>query len=124
MDRGRGPLFDPDAVFQRNPDGSFVRTAQRARIRKLDAGAVGSMEELDLTTTELGARARKSYDGYYPSLHLTFAARENFLVRVAYAKTFGRPDFVQIIPGTTIREDDNSANLDAASTGSINVRNV
>jgi iron complex outermembrane recepter protein len=124
LDRGRGPLFDPDAVFIRNADGSFARNAQRARIRRPEAGAAGSMEELNLTTVELGARAEKHYDGYYPSLHLTYALKENFLARVAYARTFGRPDFIQIIPGTTIREDDNTSNPDAASTGSISVRNI
>jgi len=53
-DRGRGVRFDPGAVWVRNANGTFARNAQGARIRRPDAGAVNSMEQLDLTTTERG----------------------------------------------------------------------
>jgi len=119
---GLGPLVDPTAVWQRNPDGSFARTAGGARIRRPEAGAVNSLQQLDLTTTELGARGEGSYDGYFPSMHLTYNATERFLVRLAYAKTFGRPDFLEILPGTTINQDDISTNPGGTS-GAITVRN-
>ncbi|MBX7122012.1 MAG: TonB-dependent receptor [Opitutaceae bacterium] len=122
VDDGLGPLFDPNAVWERNPDGSFARTPAGARIRKPEAGATNSIEQLNLTTIELGAQGHGSYDGYYPSLHLTYNVTNEFLVRLAYAKSFGRPDFLEILPGTTINEDNVSTNPGGTS-GSISVRN-
>jgi len=122
VDEGRGPLVDPNAVWQRNPDGSFARTSAGARIRKPEAGATNSIEQLNLTTTELGAKGYGSYDGYYPSIHLTYNITDDFIVRLAYARTFGRPDFLEILPGTTINEDNVSTNP-AGTSGSITVRN-
>lgn len=99
-DKGRGPLFDPNAVFQRDAQGRLVRV-NNAFVRKPEAGAVGSLQELALIRKERGATADRSYDGYYPSLHLTFNATENFQIRAAYAETFGRPDLPTILPNTT-----------------------
>lgn len=103
-DRGEGSLFDPNAVFVRNPDGTFARNAAGQQIRKPEAGAAGSVEQVRLTRKERAARSGRTYDGYYPSLHLTYDIKENFMARAAYAKTYGRPDFVDVIPRTTISE--------------------
>lgn len=127
VDEGRGVFFDPDAVFVRDARGAFTRDALGARIRKLAAGAVGSMEELQLTTKEKGASGKGSYDGYYPSLHLTYNVSENFLLRAAYASTFGRPDFNQIIPGTSIRQADLTSEQESDPSfprGTLTVRNT
>ena len=106
VDKASGALVDQNAVFVRNPDGTFAHDPQGARIRRPEAGAVNSLEQLNLTTIELGARNKTSYNGFYPSLHLTYNFRENILVRAAYAKTFGRPDYLKIVPGTTIQQID------------------
>jgi TonB-dependent receptor len=98
-DKAAGPLFLPDAAFTRNAAGQ--------RVRRPDAGAVGSLEELRLTRIELGNQVNSSYDGYYPSLHLTYEASSNLLLRAAYAKTYGKPDFTNVIPNTTIDENEN-----------------
>ena len=105
-DRGAGALVDPNAVFQRDAKGFFLHDAAGAKIRKPEAGAVGSMAELLLVRKERAALANRSYDGYYPSVHLTYNLTENFLVRAAYAKTYGRPALINIIPTTTIAESD------------------
>ena len=124
--KGEGVLFDPTAVWLRDPDGSFAHNAAGARIRKPAAGAVGSMEELQLTRAERGFLADRVYDGYYPSAHLTFSARENLLVRAAYAKTYGRPDFTNIVPNSTIDEFDFEGDAVDPSQirGRINIRNT
>ena len=100
---GEGVSYDPNAVFLRDARGAFVHTAAGARIRRTEAGAVGSLQELAVTRQERAARASRTYDGYYPSLHLTYNLRENLLVRAAYARTYGRPDFANVIPNATIR---------------------
>jgi TonB-dependent receptor len=122
---GRGLLNDPAAIWVRNPDGSFARNAAGQRIRRPDAGAVGSLEQLNLTHVERGFGASRSYDGYYPSLHLTYNLRENLLLRLAYAKTYGRPNYAEIIPNTVINENDLGAEPDPnAVLGTLTVRNT
>ncbi len=123
---GEGPLYDPAAVWRRDPDGGFTRTPTGARIRRPEAGAAGSMEELRLIRHERAAYGRRTYDGYYPSLHLTYALKDNLLLRAAYASTYGRPDFSNIVPNSTIDEadlDDDTADPTLVR-GRINVRNT
>jgi len=122
---GRGILNDPAAVWERNSDGSFARNAAGARIRRADAGAVNSMEERNLTHIERGYGANRSYDGNYPSLHFTYNIRENFLARLAYAKTYGRPNYTEIVPNTVINENDLGTEPDPnAVLGTLTVRNT
>ena len=120
---GLGPLSDPAAVFVRNADGTFARGANGARIRRPDAGTVGSWEELALIRQERAFRADRSYDGFYPSLHLNYNWTENLILRLAYARTYGRPDFTQILPNTVISEADDVANPSVV-TGTLTVRNT
>ncbi len=125
-DMGMGPLNDPSAVWVRDPDGSFAHVGTTtARIRRPEAGLPGTIEELRLIRQERANFASRSYDGYYPSLHLTFNATQNFLLRAAYAKTYGRPDFTNIVPNATITENDIEFSSDPnAVPGDINVRNT
>jgi iron complex outermembrane recepter protein len=123
---GQGPLVDPDAVWVRNADGSFARNAQGARIRKPEAGAVNSIEQLRLTSRERAYPGKRSYDGFYPSLHTTYEFSDALVARGAYARTFGRPDYDNIVPGATIQEADLGASGGGPSTvqGTITVRNT
>ena len=124
-DNGRGPLYDPGAAFQRDANGRFLLTPAGARIRKPEAGLANSMDDLRLTRSERAYVANRSYHGYYPSLHLNYNASENFIVRLAYAKTYGRPNFSEIIPNATISENDQGDEDDpTAVTGNINLRNT
>lgn len=116
---GLGAVVDPSAVWIRNADGSFARTDTGARIRKPEAGAVGSLEELALVRKERAFRADRDYDGYYPSAHATFEIRPNLLLRASFAATYGRPNFTEIIPLTEIQEVDPTG----AGVGQIEVRN-
>jgi iron complex outermembrane recepter protein len=122
-DKGSGMLYSPDAVWMKNADGSYVDGSTAAglqKVRKAEAGTVGSMEELRLTRFERGFKAEESYDDYYPSLHLTYDLTKDLLVRFAYAKTLGRPDYANIVPLTT--EDEND--LDPSQPGTLTQRNT
>lgn len=109
-DDGAGLLVDTDNVWQRNADGSFVdgNAGQTGiqRVRRADAGAVGSLQELYLVRQERAYKNNRSYDDYYPSVHLTYNIAEDLLVRFAYARTFGRPDYANIIPNVSLDFDD------------------
>lgn len=119
-DEGEGPLVNPDAVFQRNSNGSYV-IVNGARVRKPEAGAANSLEQLRLTNLERGYKASPpGYDGYYPSLHLTWDVTNQLKLRFAYAKTLGRPDYGDVIPTSNIDENDNDPSL----PGTITVSNT
>jgi iron complex outermembrane receptor protein len=124
-DKGEGLLNDPDAVWQTNSDGTYVdsnpTTPGVQRIRKPEAGANNSLEQLNLTTIERGYKADRTYDGFYPSLHITYNVTRDLLVRLAYAETFGRPDYVNIIPATTINGDDDDP---INNPGTLTIRNT
>lgn len=123
-DTGLGVLANPDAVFQRTATGAYVdgdpNTAGVQRVRRADAGTAGSLQELSLIRVERAYKGQRSYDDFYPSLHLTYNATPNFLVRFAYAKTLGRPDYADIIPNADINENDNDPN----QPGTITIRNT
>ena len=98
-DVGQGGINDADAVWQRNPAGNFIRNAAGARIRRARGRRRGFLRARLSSRRKCRASfSKKVYSGYYPSVHLTFNATENFLVRAAYAKTYGRPNFSDIIP--------------------------
>lgn len=102
QNEGLGSLSNPSAVFQRDTAGNFLLDGTGKPIRKPAAGAVGSLEELNLILQERAQMSDRTYSGYYPSLHLTYSVKENLLVRAAYARTYGRPDFVDVLPRTVV----------------------
>jgi TonB-dependent receptor len=123
-DKGQGPLVNPDAVFLRDANGAYVdansTTPGIQRTRRPEAGAAGSLAELGLTHIERGFRAVREYHGYYPSVHLNYNISDDFVVRFAYAKTLGRPDYADIIPNVDFDvEDDPSipGTIVASNTG-------
>jgi len=104
--QGLSALQDPSAVFQRNADGSFAHNAAGARVRKVEAGLAGSIEEMRVIYTQRGNYASRSRHGYFPSLHFRYNAMDNLIVRASYAKSYGRPDFTNIIANTVTNEAD------------------
>lgn len=99
-DFGRGPLNDIGTTYQKNQDGSFVRNAAG----RLVAVTTDPEATARLRYTEYGAQARRTYDGFFPSLNSSFEWRPNLVMRAAYARTIGRPDLAFIIPGITISD--------------------
>lgn len=124
---GAGPQYNPNNVFQRDAAGNLIDgdplTAGVQTVRKPEAGAAGSVQEVQLTRKERGLTNSRSYDGFYPSLHLTVNLTDNTLLRLAYAKTIGRPDLSNLIPNATITENDNSGQA-GAFPGVINTTNT
>ncbi len=123
-DLGLGPLQDPDAVFVRHANGTFARTPAGARIRKPEAGTAGSLDEVPLIFQERASRAERSYRGFYPSLHLNFNATENLVLRGAYARTYGRPDYANIVPNTSVTQDDDLNAAPGTTLGRITYSNI
>jgi len=124
---GKGALVDSAAVWQRNADGTFARNAAGARIRRPEAGAANSLEQLALTHRERAYEASRSYDGFYPSVHLNYNISDNLIARAAYARTYGRPNLNDIIPTATVDEADlegDDVGDPSVVQGNITVRNT
>ncbi len=125
-DLGQGGINDGDAVWQRDAAGHYIRNAAGARIRKPEAGAAASYAEFLLTRKRRASFSKRVYSGYYPSVHLTFNATESFVFRAAYAKTYGRPNFNDIIPravATPFDLDDDDPTPPLTGRGTLTIRN-
>ena len=59
---------------------------------------VDTLEEVEQYWFERGSRVTKDYDGFYPSINANFTLTEDTIIRAGFAKTFGRPNFSNIIP--------------------------
>jgi TonB-dependent receptor len=101
-DEGWGPLNDIRNTYQRRPDGSFVRTATGALVR-ITADA---MENAKLQYRRYGVHSENRYEGFYPSLNASYWLTQNFVARAAYARTVGRPNFPEILPGVSATSPD------------------
>ncbi|MBI5693840.1 MAG: TonB-dependent receptor [Verrucomicrobia bacterium] len=112
-DEGKGPLTDPSAVYVKDSAGRLVRDAQ-GRLIPITTDA--QARQL-LLYKNRGSRTLSDYAGYYPSLNSTLAVTEDILLRAAFARTMGRPNLAEIIPGVTISDP-------SAVTRTINVVNT
>ena len=100
--RGEGPLDDINAQYLRGPGGQFIRDASNNRVLV----TTDPLALRKLRYKERGARSNTSYGDFYPSLNSSFAITDSLLLRVAYARTIGRPDLNFITPGITISDFD------------------
>ncbi len=57
-----------------------------------------TLADVQANWRERGLNVDKSYNGYYPSLHLNYSITPDLIARAAYARTLGRPDFGNILP--------------------------
>lgn len=97
---GWGPLNDIFAIYQRNANGEFIRNAAGQRVLI----TTDTLAQARLRFQERGAHAKTDYSGYYPSLNATYNFSDNLVLRAAYARTIGRPEISNIVPGTTISD--------------------
>lgn len=82
--------------FERTEDdgrGSFTPTVGR------------TLAEVQATWVERGLAVNESYDGFYPSLHVSYNITDNLIARAAYASTMGRPDFANVLPLVRVNPD-------------------
>lgn len=98
-DEGYGVLNDLRATYQQDAAGNLILVNNRPVRVTTDAVALARLQYKDR-----GAHSIRNYADWYPSFNATLNLRENLIARFAYAKTLGRPNFVQIIPGTTVSD--------------------
>ena len=108
-DEGWGPLNDIRNTYVRNANGDLVRDSAG----RLVPVTTNALQRALLQYTLKGAHLKRSYGGFYPSMNTSFSLTRNFVARAAYARTIGRPNFPEIIPGMTVTDPD------AATTNKI-----
>ncbi len=97
-DDGYGPLNDLSLTYQRDAAGNLIRNAA-GRPVQIVADPVTLAR---LRYVERGAHVTKDYGDFYPSLNLTCNITPNLIARGSYADTLARPNYGNIIPGTTL----------------------
>jgi iron complex outermembrane receptor protein len=99
-DYGQGNKQDLTAHYQRDSKGNILRdSANKPLLITTDA-----YQQALLDYTPRGTKVNQSYDGYYPSLDLTYNLRADLLLRASAARSIGRPDLSLIVPGVTIND--------------------
>ena len=108
-DDGYGPINDISRTYQRDAAGALIDgNPNLAGIQPVKI--VGTALELaKLQYADRGAHVTKSYGDLYPSLNLTYNLAANLLARGSFAQTISRPNFSNIIPGTTLPDPNNTA---------------
>lgn len=97
-DDGYGPINDISRTYQRDAAGNFIRnSAGRPVPIVADAVTLAHLRYVDR-----GAHVTKDYGDLYPSLNLTYNITPDLIARASYADTLARPNYSNIIPGTTL----------------------
>jgi TonB-dependent receptor len=114
--RGSKELLEGVTAFYVQLDGRFFQNrlvvVTGVRWEMTDFRGHGAYEPTEGDTADdilanwakRGAYAHRTYNDFYPSLHLNYNITENLITRFAYARTLGRPDFDEIIPTVKIRD--------------------
>lgn len=101
-----GPKTDPTLAYQRDASGAVIRNAA-GQPQFIVPPTPVSLEYNQLTIIERGTKAKKEYLRLFPSINLNYNFLENFVGRVAYYQTVGRPDFNQYAGGLTLPDIEN-----------------
>ena len=99
-DHGEGPLNDLRATYRQDAAGNLLRDAA-GRLIPVTTDALATAK---LRYVTRAAVADRSYSGYYPSINGTYYLTDSLVARLAYAKTIGRPNLSNIIPGITVAD--------------------
>jgi TonB-dependent receptor len=101
--RAEGPLTDPTGNYQRGPDGSILLGANNQPLRIVPTSDALGVSRL--TFIDRGARTKKEYLRWFPSLNASYNVRENLVARAAYYYSIGRPNYNQYAGGVMLPDE-------------------
>jgi TonB-dependent receptor len=118
--KAEGPLTDPTRAYQRDAAGNVIRNAagQPQLIVPTNAGLPYS----ELTLIDRGYQAKKEYLRLFPSLNVSYNFIDNFIGRLAYYQTVGRPDFNQYAGGLTLPNTEVVNPNDRITVNNVSIR--
>ncbi len=102
--KAAGPLTDLTRNFQRDAAGRVLRNAAGQPLPIV--ANTNSLAYSQLTYLDRGARTRKEYLRWFPSLNASYHLRDNLIARAAYYQSVGRPNFIQYSGGITLPDTD------------------
>ncbi|MBI5769899.1 MAG: TonB-dependent receptor [Verrucomicrobia bacterium] len=97
--KAEGPLNDPTLNYQYDANGKVIRGPNNA-IQLIEPA--GSLAALRRTLVERGTHVNKEYLRLFPSLNASYNFSENFIGRLSYSESVGRPDFNQFMGGVVL----------------------
>ncbi|MFM8532160.1 MAG: TonB-dependent receptor domain-containing protein, partial [Acidimicrobiia bacterium] len=100
--KAEGPLNDPSRNYQRDAAGKIVLGANGRPV----SITTNTLAASRLTRLDRGARVRKEYLRWFPSLNASYNLRENLIARGAYYHSIGRPNFNRYAGGITLPDPD------------------
>lgn len=99
------------------PFGDWMLTAG-VRYERTDLDVTGF--RLENETDVVAAEASRDYDDWLPSLIARWTPAEDWIVRLAYTRSLGRPNYLDLSPGGEIAYEDNG---DGTFDGSVSTGN-
>jgi hypothetical protein len=129
--KAAGPLTDLTRNFQRDASGQVIRNPNGTPV--LIVPTSDALGVSQLTFIDRGAKTRKEYLRFFPSINASYNLRENWIARAAYYQSVGRPNFIQYSGGITLPDTDllpatnnrivvNNAGIKAWQAQTFNVR--
>jgi len=97
-DDGRGVRNDLRATYQQDARGNLILNSAGQPIRV----TTDALQLAKLQFIPLGTHSENKYRGYYPSANASYTANDFVVFRAGFAKTIGRPDLPNIVPGVTV----------------------
>jgi iron complex outermembrane recepter protein len=105
-DKGDGPLIDPSLIYRRNAAGEIERDSAG---RPIAIAPFTTLAGSQLAYRERASHVDKSYDGYFPSVNLSYLIRQNLIARVSYGRSINRPNFGDILPSMNLPDPESTA---------------
>lgn len=103
-DTGWGPRNDPSAQYQKDASGRVIDgNPNQAGVQPVFL-TNDLLERARQRYVERGVYAERNYDGFYPSMNVSFSVTEQLVLRAAYARTIGRPNVTSVVPSATFTE--------------------
>jgi TonB-dependent receptor len=91
-------------------EGAKVQISEEERARRAAWGTAPLTDEeiTRRTIAEFGQRERREgdYRGVFPSVHFKYQITPGLLARLSYASNIGRPNIGQIVPNSTVDDED------------------
>lgn len=120
----RGTLTNLQLQYRHDANGKLIDgNPAQAGVQPV-AITTDPLEVAKLTRLPLANVVDTGYGDLYPSVNATLTLRENFLLRLGYAHTIGRPTLAQLIPTTSVTEVTSPAeNASGSGLGTISTSN-
>ena len=102
--KAEGPRTDPTLNFQRDSNGEPILGSNGLPLPITTVPLAISQ----LTYIERGAHVDKEYLRLFPNITASYSILDNFIGRIAYYQSVGRPNFNQYAGGITLPDPDSS----------------